>query len=60
MSETENLAARTYPELQCSVGGCKDQPVMECVWTPTGEVWFRFCEAHRPRGRRESGLASGR
>lgn len=62
MSETAHLAAREYPELldlQCSVGGCEDPPVMECLWTPTGEVWFRFCEAHRPPGSRQEGLAAG-
>jgi hypothetical protein len=62
MSETAHLAAREYPELQdlqCSRGNCEEPPVMECVWTATGEVWFRFCEDHRPRGFDQSGLVSG-
>jgi hypothetical protein len=59
MSEADNLDARTYPELECSWGGCPKLPVMECVWTPTGEVWFRFCEDHRPAGSKPKGVASG-
>ena len=62
MSETAFLNAREYPELQdlqCSVGGCEEAPVMECVWTATGEVWFRFCADHRPEGNDQSGVESG-
>ncbi len=62
MSETAFLNAREYPELQdlqCGVGDCEEPPVMECVWTATGEVWFRFCEDHKPRGSRPVGVESG-
>ncbi len=44
-------AAVVEPEpLRCSSGGCNEPPAIECVWSSTGDVWFRFCEKHRPRG----------
>ena len=49
MTERDNLAARTYPELdppRCSHGGCDEPPIVTVHWAGEAPTLFRFCRTH--------------